>query len=105
VNEPISLLPARARPAAGTEVETPARVALVTLGCAKNLVDSEIMAGLLAHGGFTMTGDPGSADVAVVNTCAFIGPSQKESIDRILELATLKREGTLRGLIVAGCLA
>ncbi len=83
----------------------PARVALVTLGCAKNLVDSEIMAGLMGRGGFTMTGDVNEADLAVVNTCAFIGPSQKESIDRILELATLKREGRLAGLIVAGCLA
>jgi len=81
------------------------RVALVTLGCAKNLVDSEIMAGLLAHGGFAMTADPTTADLAVVNTCAFIGPSQKESIDRILELAALKREGTIKGLIVAGCMA
>lgn len=97
---PIPLAPpARRDPAA------PARVALVTLGCAKNLVDSEIMAGLLARGGFTMTGDAASADLAVVNTCAFIGPSQKESIDRILELAALKREGRLGGLVVAGCMA
>ena len=66
-----------------------ARVALVTLGCAKNLVDSEIMAGLLAHGGFVTASDPSDADVALVNTCAFIGPSQKESIDRILEMAAL----------------
>jgi ribosomal protein S12 methylthiotransferase len=83
----------------------PARVALITLGCAKNLVDSEIMAGLLGHGGFVLTGDVSKADLAVVNTCAFIGPSQKESIDRILELAALKREGRLGGLVVAGCLA
>ncbi len=82
-----------------------ARVALVTLGCAKNLVDSEIMAGLMAKGGFTTTSDPHMADLALVNTCAFIGPSQKESIDRILELAALKREGKLRGIVVAGCLA
>jgi ribosomal protein S12 methylthiotransferase len=82
-----------------------ARVALVTLGCAKNLVDSEIMAGLLASGGFSTTSSPEEADVAVVNTCAFIGPSKKESVDRILELAALKREGRLRGIVVAGCLA
>lgn len=81
------------------------KVALVTLGCAKNLVDSEIMAGLLARGGFTLTSDVREAEVAVVNTCAFIGPSQKESIDRILELAALKREGTIRAIVVAGCLA
>lgn len=82
-----------------------ARVALITLGCAKNLVDSEIMVGLLAHGGFTTASDPSQADVALVNTCAFIGPSQKESIDRILEMAALKREGKLRAIVVAGCLA
>lgn len=105
MSESISLLPARPRSANETVAERPARVALVTLGCAKNLVDSEIMAGLLAHGGFAMTGNPAEAEVAIVNTCAFIGPSQKESIDRILELAALKREGTLRGLVVAGCLA
>ncbi|HYQ95607.1 MAG TPA: radical SAM protein [Candidatus Eisenbacteria bacterium] len=83
----------------------PTRVALVTLGCAKNLVDSEIMAGLMARGGFTTAADAQDADLAVVNTCAFIGPSQRESIDRILELAALKREGTLKGIVVAGCLA
>jgi len=82
-----------------------AKVALVTLGCAKNLVDSEIMAGLLTSGGFTTAASAEEADVAIVNTCAFIGPAQKESIDRILELAALKREGRLRGLVVAGCLA
>ena len=104
MSEPIALVPSRGTPAPGEAAST-ARVALVTLGCAKNLVDSEIMAGLLAHGGFAMTGDVRAAEVAVVNTCAFIGPSQKESIDRILELAALKREGTLRGIIVAGCMA
>ncbi|MBI4364697.1 MAG: MiaB/RimO family radical SAM methylthiotransferase, partial [Candidatus Latescibacteria bacterium] len=82
-----------------------ARVLLVTLGCAKNLVDSEIMAGLMTRGDFDMTARPEDADLAVVNTCAFIGPSQRESIDRILDLAALKREGSIRGLVVAGCLA
>jgi len=104
VSDPISLLAAPRRAAAALPGVSP-RVALVTLGCAKNLVDSEIMAGLLAGSGVTLTGDAASADVAVVNTCAFIGPSQKESIDRILELAALKREGTLRGIVVAGCMA
>ena len=100
--EPIALaLPSPERAAAAAT----ARVAIVTLGCAKNLVDSEIMAGLLARGGFETVADTREADVAVVNTCAFIGPSQKESIDRILELAALKREGKLRGIVVAGCLA
>ena len=99
--QPIALAPP---PKRGGE-EPDSKVAFVTLGCAKNLVDSEIMAGLLARGGFALTADVASAEVAIVNTCAFIGPSQKESIDRILELAVLKREGRLRALIVAGCLA
>ena len=98
---PLTLRPPRGK----APLDPPARVALVTLGCAKNLVDSEIMAGLMATGGFTTAADPSGADLAVVNTCAFIGPSQKESIDRILELAALKREGKLRALVVAGCLA
>jgi ribosomal protein S12 methylthiotransferase len=101
VIQPIELLP----PRAGEPEAVPPRVALVTLGCAKNLVDSEIMAGLLSRSGFDLTSDTADAEVAVVNTCAFIGPSQKESIDRILELAALKRERKLGGLVVAGCLA
>jgi ribosomal protein S12 methylthiotransferase len=99
VIRPIELAPAPRR-----EEAPPARVALVTLGCAKNLVDSEIMAGLLSRGGFA-TSSVDEAEVAIVNTCAFIGPSKKESIDRILELAARKREGRLQGLVVAGCLA
>jgi ribosomal protein S12 methylthiotransferase len=98
---PIPLRPGRPEPGEAGD----GRVALVTLGCAKNLVDSEIMAGLLVRGGLTLTGSPDEADVAVVNTCAFIGPSMRESVDRILELAALKREGALRGIVVAGCLA
>jgi len=96
----IGLRPTRSSAAGARQ----AKVALVTLGCAKNLVDSEIMAGLLSHGGFEMAPADG-ADLAVVNTCAFIGPSQRESIDRILELAALKREGRLKAIVVAGCLA
>lgn len=98
---PIALRKERFAPKEGL----PGRVALITLGCAKNLVDSEIMAGLLTRGGLTLTGSPEEADVAVVNTCAFIAPSMKESVDRILELAVLKREGVLKGIVVAGCLA
>ena len=92
-------------PAAEAAPAEPARVALVTLGCAKNLVDSEIMAGLLSKSGLRTTAEAAGADLAVVNTCAFIGPAQRESIDRILELAALKREGRLGGLVVAGCMA
>jgi ribosomal protein S12 methylthiotransferase len=103
VIQPITLVPSS--PATAGPTAPPARVALVTLGCAKNLVDSEIMVGLLAKGGFALAADAEGADLAVVNTCAFIGPAQKESIDRILELAALKREGKLKGLVVAGCMA
>ncbi len=108
--EPVGVMPAEtdriaAGLAAAPAAAAPARVAIVTLGCAKNLVDSEIMAGLLATGGFATAAAADGADIAVVNTCAFIGPAQKESIDRILELAALKREGRLGGIVVAGCLA
>ena len=86
-------------------IEPTPSVALVTLGCAKNLVDSEIMVGLLTKSGLRTAAEAAGADLAVVNTCAFIGPAQRESIDRILELAALKREGRLGGLVVAGCMA
>ena len=81
-----------------------ARVGLVALGCAKNLVDTEVMAGLLAEAGFTLVSRPEQADVLVVNTCGFIGPAQRESVQAVLELARLKASGRLRGLVVAGCL-
>ncbi len=81
------------------------RVHLVTLGCAKNLVDSELMLGALAQAGFELTLDPTAADVLVVNTCAFIEAAKKESIDAILEAAALKREAPGRRLVVSGCLA
>jgi ribosomal protein S12 methylthiotransferase len=79
-------------------------VGFVSLGCPKNLVDTEVMMGLLRAGGHELTSDPGRADVIVVNTCSFIGPAQQESVDAILEMARYKREGSARRLIVAGCL-
>jgi len=81
------------------------RVHLLTLGCAKNLVDSELMLGALANAGFEITTDPGSAEVLVVNTCAFIEAAKRESIDAILEGAELKKIVRGRRLVVAGCLA
>ncbi|MEW6045818.1 MAG: 30S ribosomal protein S12 methylthiotransferase RimO [Bacillota bacterium] len=81
-----------------------AAVAIVSLGCAKNLVDSEVMAGLLQEAGFRLVPDAGRADVLIVNTCGFIEPAQRESVETILRLARGKREGTLKGLVVAGCL-
>lgn len=80
-------------------------VALVSLGCAKNLVDSEVMAGLLTSAGYRMTSCPEDADVIVVNTCAFIDEAQQEAVDTILDLAGYKKAGKCRALVVTGCLA
>ena len=80
-------------------------LAFVTLGCPKNTVDSEHMLGALVADGFRTVGDPAEADVAVVNTCAFLGSAVRESKDVIARVAALKHGGRLRGLIVAGCLA
>ncbi len=78
-------------------------IAFVTLGCAKNNVDSEKAMGALAGDGFSLTSDPASADVVIVNTCGFIEPAREESIDEILQIAELKKTGRLRSLIVGGC--
>jgi len=87
-----------------TRTESPA-LAFVTLGCPKNTVDSEHMLGLLVRDGFRTVGDVEAADVAVVNTCAFLGSAVRESRDAIARVAELKRTGRLRGLVVTGCLA
>lgn len=81
------------------------RVAVVTLGCPKNRVDSEVMLGALSRRGFEPVPDPSEADVIVVNTCGFIEDAKRESIDAILEAARLKRGSRRRVLAVAGCLA
>jgi ribosomal protein S12 methylthiotransferase len=80
------------------------RVGFVSLGCPKNLVDSEVMMGLLDRAGAEMTSDPQSAEILVVNTCSFIDAAKQESVDAILEMAQHKTAGTARKLIVAGCL-
>jgi len=77
---------------------------LVSLGCARNLVDSEVMLGRLKHSGWDITEDPTEAETIIVNTCSFIESAVNESIDTILELAALKKKGNCRRLIVAGCL-
>jgi ribosomal protein S12 methylthiotransferase len=82
----------------------PTKVGFVSLGCPKNLVDSEVMMGLLAQGGAVLTRDAESADVIVVNTCSFIASAQQESIDTILEMARHKTGGKAKRLVVAGCL-
>jgi ribosomal protein S12 methylthiotransferase len=77
---------------------------MVSLGCPKNLVDSEVMMGVLRRHGFELTQNADAADVVVVNTCGFIDAAKQESVDTILELAELKRSGSLDKLVVAGCL-
>jgi ribosomal protein S12 methylthiotransferase len=80
------------------------KVGFISLGCPKNLVDSEVMMGQLMARGHELTTYPDQADVLVVNTCSFIDPAKKESIDTILEMAEYKRVGRAKKLIVAGCL-
>ena len=83
---------------------TPLRVGFVSLGCPKNLVDTEIMLGALRRDGVELSTDPASSDVIVVNTCGFIEPAKRDSIDAILEMAEHKKTGRCRRLVVAGCL-
>ena len=80
------------------------KVSFTSLGCAKNLIDSEQMIALITAAGHELVSDPAEADAAVVNTCAFIDAAQQEAIDAILELAAYKTEGSLRRLVVTGCL-
>ncbi len=82
-----------------------AKIGFISLGCPKNLVDSEVMLGLLQKEGHTLTTNTAEAEILVVNTCSFIEGSKKESIDTILEAAELKKSGNCRRLIVTGCLA
>jgi ribosomal protein S12 methylthiotransferase len=81
------------------------KIGMVSLGCPKNLVDSEVMLGLAQQGGHQLTRDAADADVLVVNTCAFIDKAKQESIDTILEMAEHKKNGACRRLIVTGCMA
>src|SRR5882672_9374719 len=80
------------------------KVGFISLGCPKNLVDSEVMMGQLKQNGYQITSDARDADTIVVNTCGFIADAKKESIEAILEAAGLKTEGKAKRLIVAGCL-
>ena len=83
----------------------PKTVALVTLGCARNEVDSEELAGRLAADGWELISDVGSADIAVVNTCGFIESAKKDSVDALLEAHSLKNDGSLRAVVAVGCMA
>ena len=82
----------------------PSKVHFISLGCPKNLVDSEIMAGTLMKEGYQVVGDADGADTVIVNTCGFIEESKKESIQRILDMAALKEQGSVKRIVVAGCL-
>lgn len=88
-----------------TAPETKKPLYMMTLGCPKNRVDSEVMLGTLVQRGYQLVQEPSDAEVIVVNTCAFIGPAKQESIDSILELAQYKKSGHCETLVVTGCLS
>jgi len=79
-------------------------VSIISLGCAKNLVDSERMLARMEQGGYSLTADPADADIAVINTCGFIQSAKEEAIETILEIGKLKEEGRVKKLILTGCL-
>jgi ribosomal protein S12 methylthiotransferase len=81
------------------------KFSIISLGCARNLVDSEVMSGLLEQDQYEMVQEPADADVVLINTCGFIDAAKAESIDTIIEVSRLKQEGRLRKLVVAGCLS
>ena len=80
-------------------------VALVTLGCARNEVDSEELAGRLAADGWKLVDDPAEAQVAVINTCGFIESAKKDSVDALLEAHSLKTNGVTQAVVAVGCMA
>jgi ribosomal protein S12 methylthiotransferase len=92
----------RVRRSSGARRSRPA-VALISLGCAKNLVDSEVMLGALKRAGQTIVPDPAAADVIIVNTCGFIGPARAEAEETIRQALRLKRQGPAKKVVVAGC--
>ena len=81
------------------------KIGFVSLGCPKNLVDSEVMIGLAQRAGHELTADPAEAEVLIVNTCGFIDSAKRESVDAILEMAEFKRTGACQRLVVTGCLS
>jgi ribosomal protein S12 methylthiotransferase len=87
-----------------TETPKTTKVGLISLGCAKNLVDSEVMLGHLGRAGCDFVQDPAEADVILVNTCGFIEAAREESVETIIEAAQLKKNGRLKRLVVAGCM-
>ncbi|MFO7768868.1 MAG: 30S ribosomal protein S12 methylthiotransferase RimO [bacterium] len=107
LGRPGSAAPAPGTPSSGGRAgeEGLFTVSFVTLGCAKNVVDSEKALGALARDGFRLSDDPEDADLIVVNTCGFIEDAREESVDEILRMAELKRTGRPKRLVVAGCLS
>lgn len=81
------------------------KILFISLGCDKNLVDTEMMLGMLTQKGYSITDDEQEADIIIINTCCFIGDAKEESINTILEMAELRKSGDIKALIVAGCLA
>ena len=86
-------------------VEQPLRVALVTLGCARNDVDSEELAGRLAADGWQVVDDAADADAVLVNTCTFVEAAKKDSVDALLDAADLKTSGKAQAVVAIGCMA
>ena len=81
------------------------KIGFISLGCSKNLCDTEVMLHHLVSAGYELTPDETSADVIIINTCAFIESAKKESIDNILDTAWLKENRSLKGIVVTGCMA
>ena len=81
------------------------KIGFVSLGCSKNLVDTEVMLKILADAGYEITPEEIEADIIVVNTCGFINSAKEEAIENILDLAWLKKNRSLKAIIVTGCLA
>ena len=81
------------------------KILFLSLGCDKNLVDSEVMLGMLTSRGYEITDDENEADVIIINTCCFIHDAMEESIQNILDMAEYKKNGKAKALIVTGCLA
>ena len=92
-------------PEVDPSIATRGRYAFISLGCPKNLVDSERMLGLLRDDGFQLVTEPQDSDFVVINTCGFIDNALKESLEAIDEMLDLKRQGKIRGVIVSGCLS
>src|ERR1035441_660193 len=89
----------------GRVAEATSKVCIVTLGCEKNTVDSEVIGGMLSRRGVSLSDDAERAETVIINTCGFIDVAKKESIGAILEAIELKKQGVIRNVFVAGCLS